>query len=94
MAVLCPLDVAIRIKTHFSIINMERGRRKFIQTSEEKNIIIVNVSFCRYNLFNVGEWLLLKLHRKIALQSAQFNMRVSKIADIDVPFIFFFWSNF
>jgi len=79
MMKLCPLDEIIRIKIHFSMLNMEKGRRKFTQTSEKKNIIIVTTSSYRYNLFNVEKGLLLKLHRKIALQSAQFNMRVSKI---------------
>jgi len=60
-------------------VKCEKRREKIYSDNRKKNIIIVNVSFCRYNLFNVDEGLLLKLHRTLVLQSAQFNMRVSQI---------------
>ena len=74
-----PFGPSFSDKNTLFYVKCGKSRGKFIQTSEKKNIIIVNVSFCRYNLLNVDKGLLLKLHRTMLLQSAQFNMRVSKI---------------
>ena len=63
---------------------MEKGGKRFSQTSEKKNIIIVTASFYRYNLFNVGKWLLLKLHRRIALQSAQYSLFYRLVSGISI----------